>query len=1075
MFRSLMIANRGEIAVRIAHTARAMGLDWVAVQAGDEAEAPHVAGADAVVTLPGQGAGAYLDVDALVAAARDEGCDAVHPGYGFLSESAEFAEACRAAGLIFVGPEPDMLRLMGDKLAARRLAAGLGVPVVPGSGPLAGPEDLAAFAAQVGGGGGGGGAVLLKALAGGGGRGMRVVAGPEDAARCFFAARAEARAAFGDGTLYAERLLHPVRHIEVQIVGDGREVTHLWERDCTLQRRHQKLIEIAPAPELDEDLRAALLDAAVALGRASGYRGLGTVEFLVSAAPDQGDFHFIEANPRLQVEHTVTEAVTGLDLVALQLRIADGAHLADLGLGDGPQVPQGMALQLRINAETYGPDAAARPAAGRLTRFAPPTGDGLRTDTHGEAGYAPHPGFDSLLAKLVVQDQAGALPPLLSRAEAALARFTIEGLQTNAPVLAELLRAPRLRDWAVDTRMVEDWLAQRAPTAEAAPRASRTGAAGEVRAPMTARVHAIAVEPGEGFSAGQELAVLEAMKMQHGLAVQTGGRVREVLVRPGEVVTEGAVLLTFAPSEAGRAAAAGPHRPDPGFIRPDLKALRERLALTGDAARPEAVARRRSRGQRTARENVADLCRGGRFHEFGALVHAAQRGRRPVEALRAETPADGLIAGLGEVNAGLVAPEAAQVAVLSYDGSVLAGTQGFLGHLKTDRFFDVAMRNRLPVIFYTEGGGGRPGDVDFDAIKRAALDVLTFHNFAKMRGRGPKICVNSGYCFAGNAAIFGAGDIRIATRKSWIGLGGPAMIEAGGLGTVKPTDIGPAPMQAEIGLVDILCETEAEATEAARRAMSYFQGPLAEWQAEDARALRHLIPEDRLRAYDIREVIAALADTGGFLELGAAHAPGLIAGLIRIAGRPLGLIANNSAHLGGALDAPASAKAARYLRLFGKFGLPVLSLCDTPGFMVGPESEAQGGVGAACEFLTAGAELPGPLFFVCLRKGYGIGAQAMAGGSFVTPDVTISWPTGEFGPMGLEGAVTLGFKRELDAEPDEDKRRALFDRLVARSYAEGGALNIASLNEIDAVIDPAETRDWILRGLEVVPPEGRSG
>lgn len=337
MFKSLFIANRGEIALRIARTARDMGLDVVTVHASDEPDAPHTSGADAVVRLPGQGAAAYLDAEALIAAALDEGCDAVHPGYGFLSESAEFAEACRAAGLIFVGPEPDTLRRLGDKIAARRLAENAGVPVISGSGPLATADALVEFVSQAG------GPVMVKALAGGGGRGMRVVAAPEEAARAFASAQAEARAAFGDGALYAERLLSSVRHIEVQILGDGREVTHLWERDCTLQRRHQKLIELAPAPDLDDDLRAALLDAAVALGQASGYRGLGTVEFLVTAGPESA-FFFIEANPRLQVEHTVTEAVTGLDLVALQLRIADGAHLADLGLDDGPQVPQGLSL-----------------------------------------------------------------------------------------------------------------------------------------------------------------------------------------------------------------------------------------------------------------------------------------------------------------------------------------------------------------------------------------------------------------------------------------------------------------------------------------------------------------------------------------------------------------------------------------------------------------------------------------------------------------------------------------------------------------------------------------------------------
>lgn len=1077
MIPTLLIANRGEIAIRVARTAAAMGVRTVAVHSADDAGSLHLRHADQAIALPGQGAAAYLDIEALIGVARDEGCDAVHPGYGFLSESAAFAEACREAGLIFVGPDPETLALLGDKVSARALAVRAGVPVAAGSGPLATAAEARAFLAAQG-----GAPVLLKAVGGGGGRGMRVIERPEEVEAAFARAAAEAGAAFGVSDLYAERYLRPVRHIEVQIIGDGREVTHLWERDCTLQRRHQKIVEISPAPLLDDDLRAALLDAAVAMGRAAQYRGLGTVEFLVETG-GEGEYHFIEANPRLQVEHTVTEEVTGLDLVALQLELADGARLSDLGLSDGPRWPVGIAMQARVNTEVIRPDGMVTPAGGRLETFQPPLGPGVRVDTHGYAGYETNPNFDSLLAKVVVHEPSGELDRLLGRAGRALSEFQVTGAGTNIPFLRALLARGELRDWDIDVGAVDrglvDQLIHDTPPPLAGPAvvpepapmlAAATPLDGEaLRAPMQGLVHSVTLAPGEAFAAGQEIVVLEAMKMQHVVAATGPGTVVSVLCTPGELVNPGAPLVTYRPADAAEALRAVEAAPDPDHVRPDLQALQDRLAMTLDENRPAAVERRRGRGQRTARENVADLTRGGTFHEFGQLVYAAQRRRREREDLMRDTPADGIITGFGEVNAGLVAKERAQVAILAYDGSVMAGTQGYFGHLKTDRLFEVAERHALPMIFFTEGGGGRPGDVDFNDIKRSALDVTTFHVFARHRGRGPKITVNSGYCFAGNAAVFGAGDIRIATRASWIGLGGPAMIEAGGLGSFDPREIGPAPMQAEIGLVDILADDEAGAAEAARRAMSYFQGDLADWQAGDPRLLRHVIPENRLRAYDIREVIAALVDTGSFLELGAAHAPGLVAGLIRIEGRPMGLIANNPHHLGGALDAPASAKAARMLRLFSRFRLPVLSLCDTPGFMVGPDSERQGGVQAAADFLSAGAEMTAPLFFLCLRKGYGIGAQAMAGGSFVTPDFNVSWPTGEFGPMGLEGAVTLGFKRELDAAPDEASRKQLFDRLVAQSYEEGGALNVAALQEIDAVIDPAETRGWIVKGLDLGP------
>lgn len=1083
MSQTLLIANRGEIAIRVARTAAALGWRTVAVYSPDDAASLHIRHADVAVELPGQGVAAYLDGPALIALASDEGCDAVHPGYGFLSESAEFSAACREAGLVFVGPAPETLSMLGDKVAARDAAVKAGIPVAVGSQALLSAQDAQAFFdAQ------GGAPILLKAVDGGGGRGMRVIADAGEIDGAFARAQAEVRAAFGAADIFAERYLHPVRHIEVQIVGDGRDVTHLWERDCTLQRRHQKIVEFAPAPNLDDDLRAALLDGAVALGRASGYRGLGTVEFLVETGPEAA-FCFIEANPRLQVEHTVTEEVTGLDLVELQLRLADGARLSDLGLADGPASPNGVALQARINTETIGADGQFAPGGGTLESFQLPGGPGIRVDTYGYPGYTTNPNFDPLLAKLVVHERTGDHNVLLARAERALAEFHISGAPTNIGYLRALMMRDELSGWTVDVTSVDRGLVDRlADTGENrfagnAPGGSQPvpvndpvipQGAGVLRAPMQGLVHSVAPQPGDGFARGDELVVLEAMKMQHGIAAPASGRVSTLVAEPGQVVPANGVLLTFEAVDDAECAAVDRTVRNPDDIRPDLRALQDRIALTLDENRPRAVARRRARGQRTARENVAALCRGGTFHEYGQLVYAAQRRRRDRDDLMAGSPADGIVTGLGEVNAELVGRDASQVAILAYDGSVMAGTQGMFGHMKTDRLFEIAERNDLPVIFFTEGGGGRPGDVDFADVKRAALDITTFHVFAGLRGRGPKICVNSGFCFAGNAAIFGAGDIRIATRESWIGLGGPAMIEAGGLGSHDAKEIGPAPMQAEIGLVDILTEDEAEAAEAARKAMSYFQGGLCDWDAADARKLRHAIPENRLRAYDIRDVIELLADTGSFLELGRHHAAGLVSGLIRIEGRPLGLIANNPYHLGGALDAPASAKAARFLRLCSRFGLPVLSLCDTPGFMVGPESERQGGVQAACDFIAAGAELDARLFFVCLRKGYGIGAQAMAGGSFVTPAFTISWPTGEFGPMGLEGAVTLGYKRELDAEPDPERRKALFDGLVAEHYREGGALNVASLQEIDAVIDPAETRGWIVKGLDISPITARS-
>ncbi len=1052
MFRKILIANRGEIAIRIARSCADLGIETVTIAPQDDANCPHLRHGDHQARLPGAGAAAYLDRDAVIALALDQGCDGVHPGYGFLSEQAAMAEACAAAGLTFVGPAPQTLATLGDKMAARRAAQAVGVPVIPARTPLRDVADLRAFLEEQG------SPVMVKAVAGGGGRGMRAVE-PSDAAAAevaFVSASAEAEASFGDGTLFAERLLRDVRHIEVQIAGDGTRALHLWDRDCSLQRRNQKIIELAPAPGLNPEARAAILDAAVRLGTVQGLRALATVEFLVEpGATATTGWYFLEVNPRLQVEHTVTEDWLGLDLVEMQLRLASGERLDQI---ETPQTaPGGHAMQLRVNAETL-TAGGVLPSGGTLTRFQPPGGRGVRVETHGEAGYTPHGGFDSLLAKVIVTER-NSLNRLLVRARRALAEFAIEGVDTNQPVLDALLSLPDVVAWQVSTGLVDAFLPTFIPSLPQA-----DGSADTVTSPMAAQVVSVEVAEGEDVARGAVLAVLEAMKMQHELRAETGCRITESLIRPGMAIESGATLFRITPlTDLGAAAEAGQDL-DPDDIRPDLRRMLDRIALTQDSARPEAVARRRSRGQRTARENLQDLTQGGAFLEYGQLVHAAQRRRHDEETLQASSPADGIITGIGHINGDLFGPETSRAALLLYDGSVMAGTQGFLGHKKTDRILEVAREQNLPVIFYTEGGGGRPGDEDFNDICVSGLDVMTFNLMTRLTGSKPSIGVNSGYCFAGNAAVFGACDIKIATRHSWIGLGGPAMVEAGGLGSFGPKDIGPAPMQAEIGLVDVLAEDEAEATDLARRIFGYFQGPVAEWSAPDQRLLRHVVPENRKRVYDMRAAISGLVDSGSFTEMRAAFAPGLITGFCRLEGVPFGLIANNPHHLGGALDAEASGKGAGFLRLCGRFGLPVISLCDTPGFMVGPESERQGGVQRACELIGAGAAMAQDLFTVVLRKGYGIGAQGMAGGSFAAPACVVSWPTGEFGAMGLEGAVVLGYAKELAAQPDPEARQALFESLVGQLYERGQALNVASLQEIDAVIDPAETRGWILNG-----------
>jgi acetyl-CoA carboxylase carboxyltransferase component len=503
-------------------------------------------------------------------------------------------------------------------------------------------------------------------------------------------------------------------------------------------------------------------------------------------------------------------------------------------------------------------------------------------------------------------------------------------------------------------------------------------------------------------------------------------------------------------------------------IRPELQALQDRLARTEDGQRQEAAAKRHGKGYRTARENLLDLVDEGSFTEYGQLAVAAQRSRRDYGDLQDKTAADGVITGIATVNG-------ERTAVVVYDYAVLAGTQGYFHHKKLDRIFELAEQWELPVVMYTEGGGGRPGDTDV-LVQIAGLNINSFATWARLSGLVPRIAVNNGYCFAGNAALFGCADITIATRSSWIGMAGPAMIEGGGLGVHEPTAIGPIEDQEKNGVVDLVAEDEAEATALAKQLLGYFQGPVPSWECADQGSLRDAVPEDRRWGYPVRRVIETLADTGSFLELRRIYGRPIITGFMRLEGKPVGLIANDCQQLGGAIDAEAAEKAARFLQLCDAFELPIVSLTDTPGFMVGPDSEKQAAVRRMSSLFVTGASLTVPIVAIFLRKGYGLGAMAMTGGSFVSPVYAASWPTGEFGGMGLEGAVRLGFKKELEAVADPAEREALFDSLVAKSYEIGKATEAASHLEIDAVIDPVETRTVLVRALAAAPqPRPRHG
>jgi acetyl/propionyl-CoA carboxylase alpha subunit/acetyl-CoA carboxylase carboxyltransferase component len=1114
----LLVANRGEIAIRIMRAAAGLDIPTVAVFPEDDADSLHTKKADEAVVLKGSGVSAYLAMDQLIAEAKSTHCDAIHPGYGFLSENAAFARKCEEAGLTFVGPRPATLEALGDKVKARSLAVRCGVPVLKSSLGAVTLDEAKVFFRTLGNGRG----MLIKAVYGGGGRGIRRVMDLQELEDAFARCTSEARQAFGRGDVYVEELAPRARHVEVQIMGDGDgRVCHLWERECSIQRRHQKLIEFAPSPAVSNALREKLTRDAVTMAEAVKYLSAGTFEFLVDADadPDRASCAFLEANTRLQVEHTVTEEILDLDIVQAQLEMAAGRSLQMLGLEQqNIPAPRGYAIQCRVNMETMGQDGTAHPAGGTLTAFEAPTGRHIRIDTFGYAGYRSNPRYDTLLAKVICRNASADFKAAAALSFRTLSEFKVEGVPTNIPFLQSVLQSPDFIGNRIYTTYVDDRIDMLLENSGAGhkklffvnPMAQTRGLAGAVvdaqdplavleyglkareelieqgmgttlsgpdengaglfiiKAPVQGTVISIAGAVGGKVVKGRELLIMEAMKMEHVIQSPVSGVIRQLGVKVGDTVYEGHPLAYIEVRDADNAEDQAQQQIDLQAVRPDLAEVIARHEVLQDTARPGEVAKRRKIGQRTARENIADLVDPGTFTEYGGLVLAAQRNRRTLEDLIQNTSADGMICGTASVNGDLFPAQMARCAVLSYDYMVLAGTQGHQNHRKKDRIFDVAAKARLPLILFTEGGGGRPGDTDKTGV--AGQDVMAFHLFAKLSGLVPLIGVNAGRCFAGNAALLGCCDVIIAKENSSIGMGGPAMIEGGGLGVFAPEEVGPMKVQVPNGVVDILVKDEAEGVRVAKKYLSYFQGALSQWECADQRLLRGIVPENRLRMYDVRKVIEILADTGSVLELRPRYGLGMITALIRIEGRPLGVIANNPGHLSGAIDSPGSNKAARMMQICDAFDIPILFLSDTPGIMVGPEVEKTALVRHCSRMFVTGANLTVPFFDVILRKSYGLGALVMQGGSSHAPHLTVSWPTGEFGGMGLEGQVKLGFRRELLAIEDPDERKKTYNRMVAAAYERGKAVSMASYFEIDDVIDPAESRNVIVRALKAQPP-----
>ncbi|MGI5168141.1 carboxyl transferase domain-containing protein [Spirillospora sp. CA-253888] len=1068
----ILVANRGEIAVRILRAAGALGERAVAVHARDDARSLHVARADAACALPGEGPAAYLDGAAIVAAALAEGCDAVHPGYGFLSENAGFARRCAEAGLTFVGPRPEVLELFGDKARARAFARENGVPVMPGTTGATSLAEARAFAAEHG-------PVMVKALSGGGGRGMRAVHDPAGLAEAYERCRSEALQAFGDGDLYVERLAGNARHVEVQVVGDGDGVRHLWDRDCSLQRRHQKLIEVAPAQGLDAGLRGRLLDAAVRLAEAVGHEGLGTFEFLVSGA----EFWFIEANPRLQVEHTVTEEVTGVDLVRAQIRLARGASLAEVGLARTPDV-RGCAVQARVNTETLGPDGSPRAGAGTLTAFTPPSGPGVRVDTHGYTGHRTSPRYDPLLAKVTAwgPDFAAAR----DRAHDALGEFQIDGVPANLALLQNVLRHPGSAAGVWDTGFVTAHLDELssaeprrvrfepvgAPEAAAATGTAAPEGTVPVVAPMQGVVASVEVAEGDRVRAGAPLLALEAMKMEHVVRASGDGVVRRIAAAKGDLVDEGAPLLFVEPGEPSGDApdAPGADAPEAGADwSAEVAEIRRRHGLAHRMGGPEKIARQHATGRLTVRDRIAALADPGSFQEIGALTGFAdydEQGR-----LTSLLPAN-FVAGTARIDGRKV--------VLGADDFTVRGGSGDAAiHAKQVHAEQYAREMRLPVVRLLDGasGGGSvkmameagysyvPVNPGWDAV----VDNLSLVPVVAAC-LGPTVGLGAARLVMSHLAVMVEGVGQLFTA-------GPPVVRGGTGEDLTKEELGGAAVHRGNGTVERFVRTEDEAFEVIRRFLSYLPGsvfetpPVAASGDDPARreeSLLSAVPRDPRAPYRVEPVLEAVFDAGSVFRY-AEYGGATVTALARLDGHPVGVVAADPFR-GATMSAEGAQAITRLVDLCETFHLPVVSLTDQAGMTIGSAAERRATIRHGARAVAAVYQARVPQAELILRRVYGVGGAGVVnrhrhGRSW-------AWPSGDWGSLPMQGGVEAAFRAQLQNSADPERDIELLRRRLA---AVASPFRTAERFGVQDLIDPRDSRpllcDWVRDAYRLLPEQ----
>ena len=1110
MLKRVLIANRGEIAIRIARAADALGIETVSVHAPADALGLHtrVTGQTRQIGGGADPVKAYLDIDAIIAAAQATGSDCVHPGYGFLSENAEFARRCLAEDLVFIGPRPDTLALFGDKVRAKALAKAQGVPTIPGSdSALASAVEAQGVAARIG------YPVMLKAAAGGGGRGMRRVDGDAEMAAAFASAAREAEAAFGDGAIFVEKLIEGPRHIEVQILADGAGgMIHLFERDCSVQLRNQKVVEIAPAAGLESSLRQRILEDAVRLARAANYVNAGTVEFLVD--PGLAAHFFIECNPRIQVEHTVTEAVTGIDLVEAQFRIAAGETLADLGLATQSAVPapRGYAVQARVTAT----------GAGTITGYREPAGPGVRVDACGYLGLAPPPQFDPMFAKVIgASNSTGSLTSALERTVRALAEFQIDGLPTNLASLRAILARPELIAGDARTTLLGEHpelvaQAQSAPASGAKTlldqqaaalnggRSSiiqaliagpsldvRDGEAG-VECPMAGAVVELTTQPGAVVAAGDTLMVVSAMKMETAVTAPCAGVVAElVAVEVGGSVAAGQIVATITPSTTGHA---GPRSYGQDSWAPTLDAVRQLQAIAHARLAPGStdpgVVRQRARGKLNCRERIELLLDPGSFHEVGSIAGFASYDSDG--QIADFTPASH-VGGWGKVEGrtGVVCADDFTSRGGHADGAIGAKS----GHI--DRLSLEFLCPSIRLLDGSSGGGSVAAMVPKQAnegqssakessgaitagrprVSGGGGSMLPGHlgssMFTEQLTTVPVVNVLLGSVVGIGAAkaVLGHFSVMVRDIAQLFVAGPPVVAHAMGYDITKE-ELGDWRIHCLNGSVDNLAETEAEAVAQTRRFLSYLPASVYEAPpviATDDPADRReeelftLIPRKRTTTFDVRRAIRLMADKDSFFELGALWGTDQVVGFARFNGHPVGVLASDSRHVnGGALTADGCDKLRRHIDVCDLFHLPILNLIDNPGFAVGLEHERAGTIRKGGEWMIAFAQAQVPIFTVIMRRSFGV-----AGNNFATPrsgvSARVAWPAADVGGIPPEGGIEAAYKRQLAEAADPAALRAEINARIESARGPIGPLNRFQMEEM---IDPRDTRRWICDWIE---------